>query len=78
MQAHGKLSAVCQLANIPSKEMLKISEEFTDKLSVVRRLVFASAVLPCDTPHLWDIVSSFACSSECTSTSGSNSSTLLS
>jgi len=33
--------------------MLKISGSFTDKLSIVRRLVFASAVLPQDTPQFW-------------------------
>ena len=51
--------------------MLKISGCFTDKLSIVRRLVFASAVLPQDTPQFWEIVSSFANSSE----GGSSSST---
>lgn len=40
--------------------MFKICEDFTDKICVVRRLVFASAVLPSDCPHYWDIVSSFA------------------
>ena len=44
--------------------MLKASEDITNKVSVVRRLVFASAVLPPDCPHYWDIVSSFASSSE--------------
>ena len=43
-----------------SLKMLKSSEELTSKVSVVRRLVFASAVLPVDCPHYWDIVSSFA------------------
>ena len=40
--------------------MLKSSEEFTDRISVVKRLVIASAVLPLDCSHYWDIVSSFA------------------
>lgn len=44
--------------------MLKASEDITNKVSVVRRLVFASAVLPPDCPHYWNIVSSFASSSE--------------
>ena len=51
--------------------MLKISGSFTDKLSIVRRLVLASAVLPQDTPQFWEIVSSFTNSSE----GGSSSST---
>ena len=42
----------------------KISENFTDKLSVVRRLICAYTVLPQDTPQFWEIVSSFASSSE--------------
>ena len=48
--------------------MLRSSEEFTDRISVVKRLVFASAVLPPDCPHYWDIVSSFASKSESDST----------
>ena len=44
--------------------MLKISENFTDKLSVMRRLICAYAILPQDTPQFWEIVSSFASSSE--------------
>ena len=48
--------------------MLRSSEEFTDRISVVKRLVFASAVLPPDCPHYWDIVSSFISKSESDST----------
>ena len=44
--------------------MLKASEDITNKVSVIRRLVLASAVLPPDCPHYWDIVSSFASSSK--------------
>lgn len=44
--------------------MLKSCEEFTSRLSVVKRLVFASAVLPSDCLHYWDIVSSFASKAE--------------
>ena len=42
--------------------MLKYCGDFTEKVQVVRRLVFASAVLPCDCPQYWEIhvVSSFA------------------
>ena len=47
--------------------MLKSAEDLTNKLYVIRRLVFASAVLPPDCPHYWDIVSSFACSTASTS-----------
>ena len=52
--------------------MLKISENFTDKLCIVRRLICAYAILPQDTPQFWEIVSSFASSSE---GGGSSSST---
>ena len=44
--------------------MPKASEDITNKVSVVRRLVFAFAVLPPDCPHHRDIVSSFASSRE--------------
>ena len=44
--------------------MLKSCEEFTSKVSVLKRLVFSSSVLPLDCPHYWDIVSSFASKSE--------------
>ena len=40
--------------------MLKCGRDLTDKVEVVRRLVFASAVLPVDLPNYWDTVSSFA------------------
>ncbi len=40
--------------------MLKASLEISNNLSVIRRLVFASAVLPSDCPKYWEIVSSFA------------------
>ena len=42
------------------------------KLAVVRRLICAYAILPQDTPQFWEIVSSFASSSE----SGGSSSTI--
>ena len=48
-------------------------EEFTNRIS---RLVFASAVLPPDCPHYWDIVSSFASRSESDSTTQVSSLTL--
>ena len=44
--------------------MLKSCEEFTSRVSVLKRLVFTSSVLPLDCPHYWDIVSSFASKSE--------------
>lgn len=44
--------------------MLKASEDITNKVSVVRRLVFASAVLPPDCLHAILGHSSFASSSE--------------
>ena len=47
--------------------MLKSCEDFTSRVSVVKRLVFASAVLPLDCPYYWDIVYSFACTSDCDS-----------
>ena len=40
--------------------MLSHCKGLTDRVSVVRRLVFASATLPKETPHYWDVVSHFA------------------
>ena len=40
--------------------MLSQLKGLTDRLSVVRRLAFASASLPKETPHYWDVVSCFA------------------
>lgn len=40
--------------------MLSHCKAFTDRVSVVRRLAFASATLPKETPHYWDVVSRFA------------------
>ena len=39
--------------------MIKNCLDFTNKISVVRRLIYASSVLPAETPNLWDIVCSF-------------------
>ena len=47
--------------------MLKSYEEFTNRVSVVKRLVFASAVLPPDCPHYWNILTSFTSKSEANS-----------
>ena len=56
--------------------MPKISENFTDKLSVVRRLICACAILQ-DTPQFWEIVSSFASSSEGGGSSSTTTATRL-
>ena len=40
--------------------MLKCCGDFTERIEVVRRLTFASAVLPPDLPNYWNTVSSFA------------------
>jgi len=40
--------------------MLKSCLDFTCQVSVVKRLILASALLPPETPKLWEIVTSFA------------------
>lgn len=41
-------------------KMMSTCLDFTDQVAVVKRLIFAAALLPPETPKVWDIVSSFA------------------
>lgn len=40
--------------------MMKSCQDFTDQVAVVRRLIYASVILPPETPKLWNLVTSFA------------------
>ena len=47
-------------ADQQSETMIKSCQDFTKKITVVRRLIFAATALPSETPGYWEIVSSFA------------------